>query len=101
MADPTNSTMREIAYRMLREGMTGEAIAIELLKVRSKADASYVRATIDLVKSRIAFDDEGGPVRWKGPWPVAYVRSTGEPVYRVGAGHDVPEHSLLALGFKK
>jgi hypothetical protein len=101
MADPTNSTTREIAYRMLREGMTGEAIAIELLKGRSKAGASFVRATIDLVKSRIAFEDEGGPVRWEGPWPVSYIRGTGEPVYRVGAGHDVPEHSLAALGFRK
>jgi len=39
------------------------------------------------------------PVRRKGPWPVSYVRSTGERVYRVGGAHDIPEGSLATFGF--
>lgn len=101
MSAPFKSPARDRVYRMLRDGVPEAEVEKELRGKRANAESADVGQLISLAKDRIAFEDEGGPVRWKGPWPVSYVRSTGEAVYRVGAGHDVPERSLRALGFKK
>jgi hypothetical protein len=101
MSAPFKSPARDRVYRMLRDGFPEAEVEKALRKGRGKSESADVGQLISLAKDRIAFEDEGGPVRWKGPWPVSYVRSTGEAVYRVGAGHDVPERSLRALGFKK
>lgn len=95
------SDARDEAYRLLRSGMLESDVEKALRKGRRRSESSDVSQLISLAKDRIAFEDDGGPVRWRGPWPVSYVRANGEPVYRVGAGHDVPERSLGAFGFRK
>ena len=78
--------------RLLREGW-GEA---EILRMFKHKRPYLVRSAINNGLSAI----EREPLKKRGPWPVSYVRSTGEKVYRVGTGHDVPEGSLQALGFE-
>jgi len=94
------SPARERVYQMLRSGMSEREIDITLRRGRHKSESGDISQLISLAKDRIVFEDEGGPVRWQGPWPVSYVRSTGEAVYRVGAGHDVPASALKAWGFR-
>lgn len=95
------SAARDRVYRMLRDGIPEAEIERALRRGRGKSESADVGQLIRLAKDRIWFEDEGGPVQWRGPWPVSYVRSTGEKVYRVGAGHDVPENSLQAWGFRQ
>jgi hypothetical protein len=94
------SPARDRVYRMLREGFPESEIALRM-RHGGRSELADAEQLLRLAKDRIAYENDGGPVRWKGPWPVSYVRSTGERVFRVGAGHDVPEHSLAALGFRK
>jgi hypothetical protein len=93
------SPARDRVYGMLRAGASEAEIA-KALRRGNKADGANAEQLIRLAKDRIWFEDAGGPVRWKGPWPVSYVRGSGEKVYRVGAGHDVADNSLQALGFR-
>jgi hypothetical protein len=94
------SPARERVYQMLRSGMSEREIDLALRRGRHKSEGGDISQLISLARDRIVFENEGGPVRWRGPWPVSYVRAGGETVYRVGAGHDVPESALEAWGFR-
>jgi hypothetical protein len=100
VTDSFMSPVRERVYRMLRDGVSEAEIARQLRR-GNKSDAANAAQLISLARDRIDFEDGGGRVRWKGPWPISYIRGDGQRVYRVGAGHDVPEHSLRALGFRE
>lgn len=101
MSAPFKSDARDEAYRLLRSGMLEADVEKALRKGRGQSESADVSQLIRFAKDRIAFEDDGGPVRWRGPWPVSYVRQDGQRVFRVGAGHDVPERSLAAFGFRK
>ena len=67
----------------------------EILRLLRHRKAVAVRLHIHNIRNEL----ERAPVKKTGPWPVSYVRSDGEPVYRVGYGHDIPASSLHHFGF--
>ncbi|MBS4018743.1 MAG: hypothetical protein KGZ68_10950 [Dechloromonas sp.] len=98
--DTTNAPVRARIVDLLRSGKSDDEIIIEVWGERA-GNFSQCRHTILLARDALEIDELGGPgVKYKGPWPVSYVRNTGERVFRVAPGHDVPEGSLGALGFK-
>ncbi len=98
--DSTNAPVRARVVDLLKGGLSDEEILSEVWGDRP-GNHTQCRHAISLARQAIEIDEQGGPsIKWKGPWPVSYVRNTGERVFRVGPGHDVPEGSLAPLGFK-
>ncbi len=97
---------REEIVALLRAGKShDDVIGIYFIgRPYRNADDHNIRYSIRAAQDALDFEAEGGPLRRKGPWPVSYVRNpsaafpSGEKVYRVGAGHDVPEGSLRFFG---
>lgn len=87
---------RERIKALLVAGRCDDEIMSEVWGDKRPEDTKALMMDIDLARNEL----EREPIRWVGPWPVSYVRSTGEIVYRVGYGHDVPERSLAAFGFR-
>jgi hypothetical protein len=79
-------------FRLIKEGREDAEIIEAFKHVR----VGRVRLAISIARDTISRE----PPKRRGPWPVSYVRPNGEPVYRVGTGHDVPASSLAALGFR-
>lgn len=79
-------------FKLVRSGLTDSEIAAKFPEIRK----IRIRQAIGIARWRI----ENEPPNRRGPWPVSYVRPDGEPVYRVGTGHDIPECSLRAFGFR-
>ncbi|MCC3246153.1 hypothetical protein LG047_12620 [Methylocystis sp. WRRC1] len=88
-------TLRERVERMVKAGMSDEEIIANVGAGRDRL--GYARHCIQLSREAV---EQGGGVNRRGPWPVSYVRNTGEKVFRVGPGHDIPEGSLKAFGFE-
>ena len=83
-------------YCFVVAGYDDEAIHKMLGKEHSMVD---IQQMIGTLRSCIEGRD-GAPVKKIGPWPVLYVKSNGERVFLVGAGHAIGERSLKAFGFK-
>ena len=93
------SPTRDRIIGLLKEGLSDEEI-MSVVWGRRSGNFTQCRQAIALAKQFLELENEGGPLRRTGPWPVSCVRSNGERVFRVGAGHDIPEGSLAAFGFR-
>lgn len=103
--DKTNAPVRARIVDLLKSGLSDKEILEEVWggkRLNGSSNMSQCRHAICLARRDLEIEQEGGPtIKWRGPWPVSYVRSNGEVVYRVAPGHDVPEGSLKALGFRR
>lgn len=95
----------ELEVEVLRRARAGESLSEIIYALRDRHRQARITSAFNKAET-ILFEEEGGPVKKKGPWPLAYeyppcdAFPNGQRVYRVGAGHYVQESALKPMGFR-